>query len=249
MGPLLLYSGRSELEKVQAQAAILAGGQGTRMRSLTRAPKALLPVNGRPLLTHQLEWLKTAGFEEIFLCLGYEANQVRDTFGDGSESGVRLKYQVEESPRGTAGAVRDLGSAIFEDLLVLYGDLVVDFDLNALLRDHLESGAAATLVVRPTDHPEDSDLADIAEDGSIRWIGRLADAPAATANLMGCCAIWIVKPELLRYVPTDSPSDFARHLFPRALEAGERLRAHRIESGARDIGTPERYAQFCEEHP
>ncbi|PCI40754.1 MAG: hypothetical protein COB53_00220 [Elusimicrobia bacterium] len=235
------------MEKVQAQATILAGGQGTRMRSFTHEPKALLPVHGRPLLAHQLEWLQKAGFEEVFLCLGYRADRVREVFKDGSEYGVSLIYQVEESPRGTAGAVRDLGSAITGDLLVLYGDLIVDFDARSLMRRHAETGAAATLVVRPTDHPEDSDLADVDDDGKISWIGRLNNAPESAGERLGCCAVWVVRPALTEYAPLHAPSDFARDVFPKALASGERLEAHRIESGARDIGTPERYARYCEE--
>ncbi len=218
------------------------------MRSLTHEPKALLSVNGRPLLAHQLEWLKKSGFEEVFLCLGYRADRVREVFGDGSDYGIRLHYQVEQLPRGTSGAVRDLGGAITGPLLVLYGDLVVHFDARALVKNHVASGAAATLVVRRTDHPEDSDLADVDDDGSIRWIGRLDGAPEPSGERLGCSAVWVVKPEILQYAPADTPSDFARDVFPRALAAGERLRAHRIERGARDIGTPERYARYCEEH-
>jgi len=235
------------LQKVQAQAAILAGGQGTRMRLFTREPKALLPVSGRPLMAHQLEWLKKSGFQTIFLCLGYGAERIREVFGDGSAYGVRLHYSVESAPRGTAGAVRDLPGAVDHDWLVVYGDLIVSVDAPALHEAHRAGGAAATMVVRPTDHPEDSDLADVSGDGTVSWVGRFDSAPPVSGARLGCCAVWALRGSLLARVPLDRPSDFARDLFPAAIAAGEAMRAFRVEEGVLDIGTPERYRRFIEE--
>lgn len=217
------------------------------MRSFTREPKALLPVRGEPLLAHQLHWLKRSGFSEVFLCLGFGADRIREAFGDGSAYGLRLRYRVESQPRGTAGAVRDLPGAFDGDWLVVYGDLIVSLDAGALLDAHRAGGAAATVVVRPTDHPEDSDLAEVGGDGRITWIGRSGRPPAGSAPRLGCCAVWAIRGSLLRRVPETRPSDFARDLFPAALAAGESLRAFRIENGVRDLGTPERYRRFSEE--
>lgn len=217
------------------------------MRSFTHEPKALLPVNGRPLLAHQLDWLKAGGFTEVFLLLGYQAQRIQAVFEDGAKYGLRLHYRVESSPLGTAGAVCGLGSAVVRDLLVVYGDLLLDFDLGALMRAHAAAKPDATLVVRPTDHPEDSDLADVLPDGRIAWVGRLEEKHLFQGERLGCCAVWIVSPALLAAAPSGAPSDFARDLFPRALARGKRLRAHRVEGGVLDIGTPERYAKFCGE--
>ena len=98
------------------QPAILAGGKGTRMRSVSDTPKVLLPLGDKPILVHQLEWLKAAGFDEVLLCLGYQADEVRAVLGDGSACGLQLQYHVENQPRGTAGAVKDLGDAVEDDL-------------------------------------------------------------------------------------------------------------------------------------
>lgn len=85
------------------QAAILAGGEGTRMRSLSDTPKVLLPVGGKPILAHQLAWLKKYEFSRVFLCLGYRADVIEEVMGDGSKFGVQIDYRIETTPRGTAG--------------------------------------------------------------------------------------------------------------------------------------------------
>jgi len=225
------------------QAAIVAGGQGQRMREISAVPKVMLPVGGKPILEHQVEWLKKYGFFDIFLCLGYKADAVRSYFGDGSKWGVRLTYRVEEEARGTAGAVADLESELRGDLLVIYGDLFLKMDCVRLLAVHARHDGLATLVVRHTDHPQDSDLVVVDPGGRIEAIGRLQDG--GVSGDLGCAAVWVVRPALLRRVPSDRPSDFGREVFPQAVAAGEKLMTYRTDEPVLDIGTPARYEAFC----
>lgn len=225
-------------------AAIVAGGRGERMRPETDAcPKPMLPIAGKPLLEHQLEWLKRWGVSEAFLCLGYKADVVSDHFGDGGRWGMKLRYSVEQSPRGTAGCVRDLGDWGGEDLLVVYGDLFVDMDCRKLVEAHRAGRAAATLVVWDTDHPHDSDLVRT-EDGRITGFYRARKGePCGTLAL---AAVWVVRRPLMDLVPADAPADFGRDIFPRALERGLRLEAYATRETVEDVGTPERRARFLE---
>lgn len=223
-------------------AAILAGGRGERMRPATDAcPKPMLPIGGKPLLEHQLDWLRRSGVSEVFLCLGYKAEVVRAHFGDGSRWGMKLRYSVESSPRGTAGAVRDLGDWGGEDLLVVYGDLFVSMDCAGLMEFHRTRPGASTLVVWNTDHPHDSDLARVEND---RITGFYRDDKAAPPGQLALAAIWVVRRSLLDLVPADRPSDFGRDVFPRALERGMVLNAYRTDETVEDVGTFERRERF-----
>src|SRR5580692_6287551 len=87
-------------------AAILAGGLGTRLRSVVAdRPKVLADVAGRPFLARLLDQLARSGVSEVVLLLGFGADQVRNAFGD-HYARMRLTYSTEPSPLGTAGAVR-----------------------------------------------------------------------------------------------------------------------------------------------
>ena len=89
------------------QALILAGGQGTRLRPLTISmPKPIVPIGNEPFLLRQIESLKAAGVTDITLSTGYQPSAVRTALGDGSDYGVTLRYLVEPSPMGTAGAYK-----------------------------------------------------------------------------------------------------------------------------------------------
>ena len=74
------------------KAVIMAGGQGTRLRSVSGdLPKPMVPVLGKPVLAYQIECLRKNGIEEIFLIIGYRGEAIREYFGDGSSFGVRIR--------------------------------------------------------------------------------------------------------------------------------------------------------------
>src|SRR5215469_8503930 len=89
-------------------AVILAGGLATRLRPFTETiPKALIDVNGRPFLWHQLQLLRTNGIGSVVLLVGYLGEMIRETFGDGSGIGMHLSYSFDGPILlGTAGAIR-----------------------------------------------------------------------------------------------------------------------------------------------
>jgi NDP-sugar pyrophosphorylase family protein len=227
------------------QAVIVAGGRGERMRPWTdRVPKPMIPVAGRPLLEHQLDWLKRSGVREAIMCLGYKAEVVREHFTDGSRWGLRLDYHVETSPRGTAGCVRDAWPGIRGEALIVYGDIFVDIDLAGLLAAHRGARAAATLVLAETDHPYDSDLVRMKE-GLVAGFYRAK--PGEPCDPLACAAAWVVTGRLMDLVPDDKPSDFGRDIFPLALARGERLAGFCTKDLIADLGTPERLKAF-EQH-
>ncbi len=224
------------------KTAIVAGGRGVRMKPLTDTmPKPMFPVGGKPLLEHQLEWLKDSGVSDVVLCLGYKAEAVTSYFGDGKRWGVRLSYSVESEPRGTAGSIKDLDAAASGDLLVVYGDLHLSMDLKSLLKFHRSHSGAATLVVIASDHPLDSDLVRL--DGD-RITGFYRAKPGEPYENWAAAAVWVLRPALLELIPSDRPSDFGRETFPEALKRGLELRAYRTKEPIEDLGTPERCERF-----
>src|SRR5687768_5619957 len=112
-------------------AVILAGGLGTRLRSvISDRPKVLARVLDRPFLTYLLDQLAAAGLNYVILCTGYLGEQVKAEFGT-SYSSLRLAYSQEMVPLGTAGALQLALSLIpSETVLVLNGDSFCEVDLQ-----------------------------------------------------------------------------------------------------------------------
>ena len=109
---------------INIPVAILAGGLATRLRPLTeKIPKVLLPVAGKPFLTHQLELLRKQGVRRVVLCLGHLGEQVERQFGKGEACGVELDYSYDGPVLlGTGGALRQALPKLGDSFFVLYGD-------------------------------------------------------------------------------------------------------------------------------
>jgi bifunctional UDP-N-acetylglucosamine pyrophosphorylase/glucosamine-1-phosphate N-acetyltransferase len=108
------------------QAVILAAGEGTRMRPLTETvPKPMLPVGDRPLVAHTVDAAVDAGATELLFVVGYEADRVREHFGD-EYRGVQLSYAVQEEQLGTAHAAAAAREHLDGDFVVLNGDDLYD---------------------------------------------------------------------------------------------------------------------------
>lgn len=208
-----------------------------------RIPKSMIPVAGKPLLEHQLGWLRRGGIKQVVMCLGYKAEAVKNHFGDGRRWGMELDYSIETTPRGTAGCVRDVWSKVNGGALIIYGDLFVDVSVSDLIACHQRAAAAATLVVAATDHPYDSDLVRVQDDFITGFYRAKAGEPCEP---LAAAAVWIVTGQLMGLVPTDKPSDFGRDIFPAALKSGLRLAGFKTMDLIADLGTPERLAAFIE---
>lgn len=127
-------------------ALILAGGKGERLRPLTDSvPKPMVPVRDKPILLHQIEWLKQVGVTDVVFLVGYRWQTIQDYFKDGSEFGVRAHYSVEDSPLGRGGAIRQGFSQIPEEedtVLVLNGDIITAEMPSAILDCYRQKKAA-----------------------------------------------------------------------------------------------------------
>ncbi len=223
------------------QVVILAGGKGTRMGDLARAvPKPMVPLAGRPILEHQIELARRFGFNQIVLLTGHLGEVVENYFGDGSRHGVSIRYHRETEPLGTAGALKQIEPLLNDHFLVFYGDTIMDVDLDAMMRFHTRRRAAATLAVHPNDHPHDSDLLEVADDGRIVAFHAKPHDPARYYGNCANAALYAMSRDLLRCIPPNRRLDLGRDVFPKAVDDGQPLSGYRTAEYIKDIGTPER---------
>jgi histidinol-phosphate phosphatase family protein len=221
------------------KVVVLNGGKGTRL-GLKDKPKPMAMVAGKPLLERILEVARACGFREFVFLNGHLAEVIEEYFGDGERFGVRIQHVREQAPLGTAGCVRAARLLLPESFLLLYGDILIDVDLQRFAAAHSQSGSMATLFVHPNDHPRDSDLIEVDGEGRIRqFILKPHRADAILPNLVSA-ALYAVNPSAIDYVSPNGSSDWAHDVFPRMLAAGVPLSAYRSLEYAKDVGTPER---------
>ena len=138
-------------------ALIIAGGEGERLRPLTSdRPKPMIQVAGRPILEHELRWLKREGVTNAVVLCGYKGRVIQDYFGDGADWGLRIAYSPEEEPLGRGGALRQGYRLVPPDekmVVALNGDVLTNQPLKPMLQYHRRKMAAATVMLTPLRSP------------------------------------------------------------------------------------------------
>ena len=220
-------------------AVILAGGLGTRLRSVVPdRPKVLALVRGRPFLAHLLDRLAEHGVRHVVLCTGYLAEQVRDHFGD-SYGDLRLVYSEEPSPLGTAGALR-LALPLFESdpVLVMNGDSLCEIDLEAFWDWHVSRQAQGTLaLVNVPDDGKRYGQVETDPDGAVLSFREKSGEGYGTWINAGAYLLGV---PLISTIPTDCATSLEQDVFPAWVGRG--LYGYRTEGRFLDVGTPQSYA-------
>jgi D-glycero-alpha-D-manno-heptose 1-phosphate guanylyltransferase len=228
--------------------AILAGGLGTRLRSVVSdRPKVLATVLGKPFLAFLLDQLAEAGVERVVLLTGYRGEQIQEEFGD-RYGHVSLDYSMETAPLGTAGALRlalpklfpaeaAAGGARAGSVLVLNGDSYCDADLRLFRAFHEHAWADASLVL--------AQVADTSRFGKVettpqnrldRFLEKQEAGGAGDIN----AGIYLINHELIEEIPEGRAVSIEREMFPQWLRTHTLLGFGSIGSFL-DIGTPESY--------
>lgn len=238
-------------------AFLLCGGSGTRLRSVTSRPKALIDVAGWPFLRYPIETIRGITERIVFL-MGKGAEEIEAAFGPGGDAGVSAFssetgnmsrgavpadpmriFIREDAPLGTGGALAHARAWSADLNWVANGDSFVDVDASAVIGAH-RPGEGLVVAVDLADASDYGSL-DIDPDGRIRGFLEKGRKGPGKIN----AGIYLLDRALIDGLPA-GPSSLERDAFPRW--AGERrLRALVVEAFFRDIGTPERLAAAREE--
>lgn len=224
------------------EAIVLAGGFGTRLRSVvSEVPKPMAPVGGRPFLEHLLEYWMGQGVRRFVLSIGYLADKVVGHFGSAWQ-GAEIAYAHEREPLGTGGGLLlAAAQAHGDELLVLNGDTFFAVDLAGLASFHAARRADCTLSLFRTQDAERYMGLVLAADGEI---AELAARRGGLAN----GGVYLFRKAALQALPWQpgERASLEADMLPEGKRAGWRLYGR--ECGARfiDIGVPEDYRRAAE---
>lgn len=222
---------------------LLAGGLGTRLRKIiSDKPKPMVDVLGRPFLEYQLRYLKHLGFTDLILSVGYMAKYIMDYFGNGRCLGLNLTYLVEESPLGTGGAIRQAKNLIDDTVMVLNGDTYYSLDFRSCLDTHKRLGGLISIIACLKEDATDYGRIVVDENGRIT---AFDEKPSAKGTFPVSAGAYFIEPEALDLFVGKPPLSLERDIFPFLIDRGLDLRAIMVAQEFFDIGTPERYQNFC----
>src|SRR5438105_1940963 len=194
------------------QALILAGGAGTRLRTvLTGLNKPMAPVAGRPFLEYLLLQLKKHGIDEVTLCVGYKADLIQAYFGRGDRWGMQVSYFYETDFRGTAGALKLAEDLLHEDdFFVMNGDSLFAIELCTLMHYHRKMKATATLA-----HVDDTQRYGMVGVGELGRIVSFIEKRAGNREGLINGGVYVFAREVLDFIPGGKLVSLEQDILPR----------------------------------
>ncbi|MDR1763306.1 MAG: HAD-IIIA family hydrolase, partial [Dysgonamonadaceae bacterium] len=222
------------------EAVILAGGMGTRLRSVVAdVPNCMASVAGKPFLEYLVDSLQNAGFDHIILSLGYKHEAVEEWVeaqrSEGAKEQMRISFVVESEPLGTGGAVKfALQKASENEVFILNGDTFLDLDYAAMLAFHRQSGATATLALKKMQNFERYGRVEI--DNQNRIV-RFAEKQHCIEGLINA-GVYVINRDVLTALP--EKFSIEKDFFEKNVETGS-LSGFQTDGYFIDIGIPEDY--------
>jgi mannose-1-phosphate guanylyltransferase len=222
--------------RVAMKAVILAGGLGTRLRPLTyTVPKALVPLCGKPLISHIVDalppWIDT-----VLIAVNYMRDALESYF-----KGLDLPREIimveELEPLGTGGALKNVGEYLDDTFVAFNGDVVSSIDLDAMMRFHVSSGGVGTIALWEVEDPSAFGVVGMGENSRIGTFQEKPPRGQALSNLVNA-GVYVFEPDILDQIGPGNVS-LERRIFPKVLDRG--LFGYRFEGFWVDCGTRENF--------
>jgi NDP-sugar pyrophosphorylase family protein len=220
------------------KAVVMAGGKGTRLQPFTASfPKPLVPLGDMPVLELLLRQLKAAGIEEVILAVNHLHHLIRAFCGDGSSFGLTIDYVLEDSPLGTAGPMAAVLDKLGDDFIVTNGDLLTNYNVARMVREHIEQSSAASIAVFERQLKVDFGLVEV--DGEMQLTGY-REKPTYT-HLVSMGLYVLNRASVAPHLKAGSYLDMPQ-LMQFLIESGKSVQCRKQDCIWLDIGRPDDYA-------
>lgn len=223
------------------KGVIIAGGRGSRLRPLTNEmPKPMIPILDKPVMEYCIEHLKEHGITEIAVTVQYLSSKIIDYFGDGRQYGVNLTYFEERRPLGTAGSIKNAETFFDESFVVIYGDVISNFNLTKGIQFHCSKNSLVTIFMTTVQNPMDYGIIRTNETGKVTRFLEKPARPEIFTNQINT-GIYIMEPEILHYIKKGETVDFSLDLFPTLLKKGCPIFGFKTNGYWSDVGNMAKY--------
>lgn len=223
------------------QAAILAGGLGTRIKSLfPEIPKPMIPINGTPFIELQMNSLYSCGVTDFVLCLGYKSDVIIDYFSKKSLP-YTIKFSTEKEQLGTGGAILNALHFLSDEFMIVNGDTYVTFSAQDLKKFHDAKQSDCTILL--VSRQDVSDYGSVIVDNDEHIVkftekGATAKDDSHYVN----AGVYLVKKAIFNALEKKVFS-LERDLFPQ-LAHQKKIYGFLSVGKFIDIGTTERFFDF-----
>lgn len=209
----------------------MAGGRGKRLSPLTdKLPKPLLKVGKRPIVEYSIYRLQKAGVRNFTFCLNYLGEMIQRHFGDGSEWNAEFSYIYEHAPLGTIGGAALKTGFVYDDLLVINGDLLTTINFEKFYQFYLDEDADLAVATIPYRVNLAYGILEMDENNEVQSI---REKPNYTYHIN--TGIYFVRREMIKLIPHGKRFD-AIDLIDVAMKKGFKVSSFPLLDYWIDIG-------------
>lgn len=177
-------------------AVIIAGGRGERLMPLTKdTPKPMLKIGDKPILEHNIDFLKKYGINNIHISVNYLKNIIKDYFTNGSNKNININYIEENMPLGTIGSIKLSKSYKNSDILIMNSDLLTNINLADFYISYKDSGADMSIATTSYNVNIPYAVLDV-ENGNVK---SFKEKP--TYTYYSNAGIYLIKKDLIKEIP------------------------------------------------
>ncbi len=217
------------------KALLLSSGIGTRLGNKTKnTPKVMIKINGKPCLQYHIENLKKQGITEFLINTHYFPEKIKEYFGNGERFGVNIQYSFEKELLGTSGAINNFKDKINDSFIVVYTDVLANFNLKEALKIHQSNKNFATIILDSNRDMIGKGAVRIKENKAIEFIEKPKEK---IKNALINSGFYIFEKEIINYIPPGF-SDFGHDILPK-LAKEEKINFYKHDGYIFDIGTEE----------
>lgn len=221
-------------KKTGTQAVVLAGGFGTRLSPLTDSrPKPLMSVLDVTILENLVIKLARLGDIKITVSTHYKSEMIERVCERYKDIAVCKRECV---PLGTAGGVKFCYDGLSENVLVVSGDAVFDFDLESVLEFHRHNSCDVTIVTSHREDPTEYGIVECLEDGSVSGFLEKPSWKFVSSDRVNT-GIYVLSKRAVESIPDRMEYDFSKNLFPKLLREGAKIMAFSASGYWCDIGS------------
>jgi len=230
------------VDKNNIKAIILAGGQGIRLKDFVKeVPKPMLQIGQKSIIEHQIDLLIKYGINEFYILVNNLEEIIKNKFDDGSTYGIKISYIEEKTPLGTAGGLKEIEANLDDDFLVIYGNVLFNIYIPALIEFHQTNKSKFTIVLHPDESPLNYDIVEINNENKvIKYYNKPYSTDFVFRNLVNS-GIYIISPDILKYIKKGEKQDFGKDIIPSIIEKKINIYGYVTSEYIKEINTKERW--------
>ena len=224
--------------------AILVGGKGKRVKSITNGKsKAEIKLNKtKNIIDYQLTELTKLN-KNIYIISNKNFVSLKQ-YVKKKYRNNKISFIDEDLQLGTAGAIKNLENIKYnQDFLIVFGDLLFNFDFQKLIDFHKFKKSECTLVVHPNSHPIDSDCVELNDNSQVVEFYKKPHNKKKIINNLCLSGILIINKKFLKLIKPHLSQDISKNLLDKILNKNNRIFGYKTREYIKDVGTLDRVEQ------